>query len=163
MVAAKERKRIFWLSGLIGLQDDERRDVQESVTGKRSMKEMTTRDAIRVIHTLSKIAVAHGLVPKAKRHLSAEESAARGIQTHSRRKEHNCDNVYSLASIEQRDKIKAMSCHIYGSFAEGRMDAFCMRQFDKPFRQLSSWDARELIEIQKQLLKRKLGKEESHE
>ncbi len=155
MISEAYRRKIFWLCRIIGLQTEERRDVQEGITGKRSLSKMTSKEAVQVIQALSRIAIKNGCMPKTGQ-MTAEESVRKGFQKHDRKNEKS-DKVYSLASKEQKDKIMAMSNQIYGSFNERRMDFFCLKQFKTTFRKLSNLHARELIEIQKEILSRKIG------
>lgn len=139
MISAENRRHIFYLCGRMGLSDEERHLIQQSVCGKESLAEMNDFEAGNLIDAL-----------KAE---LRKWSARKGTQHN--RLGHGA-NVHTLISPEQRKKIIAMSIQAYGIYDESAMDMFCRRQFHKPFRRLTSDEAIKLIEIQKSILKRKL-------
>jgi len=138
MIGENYRRRIFWLCGKLGLDDEGRRLVQHSVCGKQSLTLMNDGEARMMIDTL-------------KDELR-KQSTRRGTQRNSLP---HVPNVYNMMTREQRAKVVAMSIQIYGEFSEEKMSIFCRRQFKKPFYRLSAEDAIRLIEIQKDILSRR--------
>lgn len=143
MITQAQRRKIFALSKLLKLNDENRRLIQQSVCGKESLSKATKKDAIAIITQLNK--------------MIRENSLERG-ETHNHRVHHG--KVYNLISPQQISKIQNLSISIYGSYTESKLDSFCNRQFGKKLRKLSSDDAIKLIEIQKTLLRRKIKEEE---
>jgi hypothetical protein len=151
VISQANRRRIFRLCNLLGFDDAMRHDITMQVTGDESLKNIGNREAMALIKCLSENARKQGLLSQGK--WTAVDSIKRGTQRHSR--VHH-PKVYNLMSPEQKDKIITMSCHLIGEFDERRIDSFCFRMFKKPFKQISSDEAIKLIEIQKNMLKRKI-------
>lgn len=136
MMREKKRRHIFYLCGRLGIGDEERRELQLSICGKESMKNMTDTDAAKVIGYLEgKMSVVPG---------QRKNRLVHG------------PNVYTLMTPDQRKKIVALSIRIFDNFREDRMDEFSRRRFGKPFRSITSKEAARIIEIQKSMLSRKL-------
>jgi hypothetical protein len=157
MISTGKRRRIFALCRELNLDEEQRKIIQFSVTGKESTTEMNDRDAMSLIKTL--------LVEKKKlnknkagsrKKMTPEESIKTG--TH-RKPLPSGNNVIRLMTPEQYAKIKALSIHLTGSFSESSMDKFTQRQYHKPLRRLKSDEAIKLIEIQKKMLERKIKSE----
>ena len=139
MISSKNRRTIFYLCRKLNYDTEIRHNVQHSVTGKESTTEMSDHDALKLIAFLK----------TELQKQSTKKGKQRNFLSHD-------ENVINLMTPEQKSKIIALSMQIYSKFDENQVNRFCQRQFKKPFRRLTAPDAIELIEIQKQILKRKL-------
>lgn len=144
---ADKRRHIFALVTEIGLSEEERRTIQHAATGKESLRDMSNEEADALIKTLIR-------ERNKKLYMTPQESIAKG-------RVHNTlpkgGNLFVFPTEQQIAKIKALSIHITGSADPQALDRFAMRQYRKPFKQLSAQQAARMIETQKQILKRKIA------
>ncbi|MBN2435614.1 MAG: DUF1018 domain-containing protein [Spirochaetes bacterium] len=139
-----KRKTIFALCRELGLDESARHVIQKSITGKESLSKINDQQADDIIRCLR--------AQQQKNGYDIEKSLRPGVLKN--RRVHS-SKIYNLASKEQRNKIIAMSIKIYGEFIESKMDVYCNRRFNKPFKRISSNEAIKLIEAQKIILERK--------
>lgn len=153
MITDKQRKSIFYFCGILGINTENRRTMQESVTGKSSLSDFTYNDAEELLGVLARQLKGYNL----------EKSIRPGKRRNCL---HHAENVINLPTRDQLKKIIAMSIQLYGKYSDEDMDAFCRRRLKKPFRLITAKDAIRIIEIQKYMLRRKypeLGKEDSND
>jgi len=132
---------------MLGIDDDTRHTIQYEITGKDSLATMDDAEAKKIIQHLESIAIQYGYTIK-KPYLPKK-----GQWKNKLPKAHN---IYNLMTTEQRQKIISLSMQLYDSFSEEQMNIYCLNHFNKPFRRLSSNDARKLIEAQKSMLQRRI-------
>jgi len=140
------RKRIFYLCRLLGIDEDTRHAIQYERTGKESLTAMDDIQGQAIIEHLESIARQYGFT--VHRSYLPKKGQWKNKLPKSKK-------IYNLMTPEQRKKIIALSIMLYGSFSEEQMNIFCMNQFNKPFKCLSSSDARKVIEAQKSMLQRR--------